>query len=188
MASPADARAFRCSRADVARAVARRFACSASSAARRSFPSCWRRSSPWVIPRADRQGQLRDLRDRPYRLPELFQAASCSAFAPRCSRWKIRWSRVLHTLEPELVPRPRQTQPRSLLPSADLSQPHGLLGGGACSRAGKCIAVENFHSRLKLQLQDQVCSICEMRAYAAMAVVELKRGATRERDLRNCAR
>ncbi len=45
------------------------------------------------------------------------------------------------------------------------------------SRGGRCIAVENFHCRLKLQLQQQVCGVCEMRAYAAIAVVELKRGA-----------
>jgi signal transduction histidine kinase len=45
------------------------------------------------------------------------------------------------------------------------------------TRGGKCIAVENFHSRLKLQLQQQVCGVCEMRAYAAVAVVELRRGA-----------
>jgi len=50
------------------------------------------------------------------------------------------------------------------------------------SRGGKCIAVENFHCHLKLQLQQQVCGVCEMRAYAAMAVVELKRGAN-EGDL-----
>lgn len=46
------------------------------------------------------------------------------------------------------------------------------------SRAGKCIAVENFHGRLKVQLQQQVCQICEMRAYAYVAAMELKRGAT----------
>ena len=44
-------------------------------------------------------------------------------------------------------------------------------------RTGRCIAVENYHSRLKLQLQEQVCTICKMRAYAAMAVVEVKRNA-----------
>src|SRR3954471_24886231 len=43
------------------------------------------------------------------------------------------------------------------------------------SRSGRCIAVENYHSRLKLQLQEQVCTICKMRAYAGMAVVEVKR-------------
>ena len=46
------------------------------------------------------------------------------------------------------------------------------------SRVGKCIAVENFHGRLKVQLQQQVCQICEMRAYACVAAMELKRGAT----------
>lgn len=46
------------------------------------------------------------------------------------------------------------------------------------ARALKCIAVENYHAHLKLQMQEQVCSTCEMRAYAAMAVVELRRGFT----------
>jgi len=50
------------------------------------------------------------------------------------------------------------------------------------ARSGKCIAVENYHSRLKLQLQEQVCGICDMRAYVAVAVVELRRGFT-ESDL-----
>jgi signal transduction histidine kinase len=84
-------------------------------------------------------------------------------------------ARVLHTLEPELIPgRGKRT--------ADLYY-HPLIyrNRTACweaerSRAGKCVAVENYHSRLKLQLQEQVCSICNMRAYAAMAVVEVKRG------------
>lgn len=61
-----------------------------------------------------------------------------------------------------------------------------ILDGGwtrACweaerARIGKCIAVENYHCRLKLQLQQQVCGICDMRACAAMAVVEIKREAT----------
>jgi signal transduction histidine kinase len=46
------------------------------------------------------------------------------------------------------------------------------------ARGGKCIAVENFHSRLRLQLQDQVCGVCEMRSYAAMVVTELAQSAT----------
>ena len=45
-------------------------------------------------------------------------------------------------------------------------------------RGGKCIAVENYHRRLRLQLQQQVCGVCEMRGYAAIAVAEIKRGAT----------
>ncbi len=46
------------------------------------------------------------------------------------------------------------------------------------ARRGKCVAFENSHSRLRVQLQDQVCAICEMRAYAAIAVAEVRRGAT----------
>ena len=85
-------------------------------------------------------------------------------------------ARVLHTLEPELVPG------RGKRGIEYYNHPLIYRNRTACweaerSRGGKCIAVENFHSRLKLQLQQQVCSICDMRAYAAMAVVDVKRGA-----------
>ena len=85
-------------------------------------------------------------------------------------------ARILHTLEPELVSgRGKRT--------ADFYyQPLIYRNRTACweadrSRGGRCVAVENYHSRLKLQLQEQVCSICNTRAYAAMVVVEVKRGA-----------
>ena len=45
------------------------------------------------------------------------------------------------------------------------------------ARVGKCIGVENFHARLRLQLQDQVCGVCEMRSYASMVVTEVRPGA-----------
>ncbi len=87
-------------------------------------------------------------------------------------------ARILHTQQPELV---RGRGKRSF---EFYYHPLIYRNRTACWEAerpragGKCIAVENFHSRLKLQLQQQVCSICDMRAYAAIAVVEVKRGAT----------
>ena len=85
-------------------------------------------------------------------------------------------ARILQSLEPEILPSGGRK-------SADFYyQPMIYRNRTACweaerPRGGRCIAVENFHSRLKLQLQEQVCTICKMRAYAAMAVVEVKRNA-----------
>jgi signal transduction histidine kinase len=42
-------------------------------------------------------------------------------------------------------------------------------------RAANCLAVENFHRRRRVRREDQLCSICEMRGYAALVVVELLR-------------
>ncbi len=86
-------------------------------------------------------------------------------------------ARALHNLEPAYV-RGRSKR------SADFYYyPLIYRNRTACweaerVRGGKCVAVENFHSRLKLQLQQQICSVCEMRSYAAIAVVEVKRGAS----------
>jgi len=85
-------------------------------------------------------------------------------------------ARVLQSLEPEIL----RTGSRK---SVDFYyQPMIYRNRTECweaerPRTGRCIAVENYHSRLKLQLQEQVCTICKMRAYAAMAVVEVKRNA-----------
>jgi signal transduction histidine kinase len=85
--------------------------------------------------------------------------------------------RVLHTLQPERISGRGRRAPDFYY--------HPLLyrNRTACweaerARGGRCIAVENYHSRLKLQLQEQVCGICDMRAYAAIAVVEVRRGAS----------
>jgi signal transduction histidine kinase len=83
---------------------------------------------------------------------------------------------VLQTLEPEILPSGGRK------PVDFYYQPMIFRNRTVCweadrSRSGRCVAVENFHSRLKLQLQEQACGICKMRAYAAMAVVEIKRNA-----------
>jgi signal transduction histidine kinase len=83
-------------------------------------------------------------------------------------------ARVLQSLQPEILPVGSRK-------SVDLYyQPMVYRNRTPCweaerSRSGRCIAVENYHSRLKLQLQEQVCTICKMRAYAGMAIVEVKR-------------
>jgi len=102
---------------------------------------------------------------------QLLQHFQTSLFAT-----ETELARVLHGLQPEVVPGRSRRSPDSYY------HPLVYRNRTACweverTRGGKCIAVENFHSRLKLQLQQQVCGICEMRAYAAIVVVELKRGA-----------
>jgi signal transduction histidine kinase len=42
-------------------------------------------------------------------------------------------------------------------------------------RTASCLAVQNFRREKRIRLEDQVCSTCEMRAYAAVVAVELGR-------------
>ncbi len=42
-------------------------------------------------------------------------------------------------------------------------------------RTGSCLAADNFRREKRVRLEDQVCSTCEMRGYAAVVVVELPR-------------
>jgi signal transduction histidine kinase len=45
-------------------------------------------------------------------------------------------------------------------------------------RNGSCLAVENFRGEKRVRLEEQVCSTCEMRTYAAAVVVELPKNYT----------
>src|SRR5438067_7679694 len=49
-------------------------------------------------------------------------------------------------------------------------------------RTGTCLAVQNLRKEKRIRLEEQVCSTCDMRAYAAAVVVELPRN-TNERAL-----
>src|SRR5947209_10994941 len=40
-------------------------------------------------------------------------------------------------------------------------------------RTGSCLAVQNFRKEKRIRIEEQVCSTCDMRAYAAVVVVEL---------------
>src|SRR5215471_11964582 len=42
-------------------------------------------------------------------------------------------------------------------------------------RTATCLAVQNFHREKKVRIEEQVCSTCEMRAYAAAVIVEVPR-------------
>lgn len=42
-------------------------------------------------------------------------------------------------------------------------------------RTATCLAVQNFHREKKIRIEEQVCSTCDMRAYAAALVVEVPR-------------
>lgn len=83
---------------------------------------------------------------------------------------------VLQRLEPEIVPNGGR-KPVNLYYQPMVYRDRTACWEAERARSGRCVAVENYHSRLKLQLQEQVCSICKMRAYAAMTVVEVKRNA-----------
>ena len=48
-------------------------------------------------------------------------------------------------------------------------------------RTASCLAVQNFRREKRVRLEDQVCTTCEMRAYAAAVVVELPKGHTEQR-------
>lgn len=85
--------------------------------------------------------------------------------------------RVLHSTEPELIPGQAKRAP-------DLHY-HPILyrNKTACweaerTRRGSCVAVDNFHSRRRIELQEQVCTACNMRSYAAVVVTEVNRSAT----------
>jgi PAS domain-containing protein len=53
-------------------------------------------------------------------------------------------------------------------------------------RRNDCLAVLNDRGKRKLYLQDQVCQTCDMRGYAAIVLVDLKRGYA-DRHLRECS-
>lgn len=93
--------------------------------------------------------------------------------------------RVLQSQKPHLVQRADRRGPQMYY------HPLVFRNRVACweserTHGGACIAVENYARQRKLQLQEQVCSTCDMRAYAAVVVVEVERwpGETAIRDLR----
>ena len=80
---------------------------------------------------------------------------------------------VLHGLKPAIVPGPSDRE-------ALYCQPLLYRNRNQCweaerERRRECLAVQNFRSPRKLQLQEQMCASCGMRAYAAMVVVQVRR-------------
>ena len=86
--------------------------------------------------------------------------------------------RVLHNQEPELVPGANKRDPDYYYHPL-IYRNKTLCWEAERARRPGCVALENYHSRLRLQLQDQVCGICDMRAYAGMVVTEVRKSDTR---------
>jgi PAS domain S-box-containing protein len=81
--------------------------------------------------------------------------------------------RVLHTFKPEVLPKTKGADGPLYV------HPIVYRNRNACweaerSNTNNCLAVANFHCKQRLNLPDQICSTCDMRAYAAVVCVELK--------------
>ena len=85
--------------------------------------------------------------------------------------------RVLHGFEPELV-RGRVRRGPDLYYHPLVYRNKTACWEAERARRGDCLAVDNYHAQRRLQLQEQVCGVCEMRAYAAMVVTEVGRSAS----------
>ena len=81
---------------------------------------------------------------------------------------------VFHSLQPavlpksEYIPRPVYVHPimfRQAKPCWEAER----------ERTPDCLAVSNFRSERRLELDQQVCRTCQMRAYAAIVVIELRK-------------
>lgn len=78
----------------------------------------------------------------------------------------------LHLLEPRVIPTSRKNGPNSLCFPVIYSNARICL---EAERDGtnQCLAAKNFQCKRKVQLNEQVCGTCDMRAYAAAVIVEL---------------
>ncbi len=84
---------------------------------------------------------------------------------------------VLHTARPHVLPKSTlHNRPLYICPI--LYSNRNLCWEADRVRTGSCLAVQNFWKQKRLRLEDQVCTTCEMRAYAAAVVVELPRNYT----------
>src|SRR5262244_3719284 len=81
---------------------------------------------------------------------------------------------VLHTARPAVLKTSLHNRPLYIHPI--LYSNRNLCWEADRIRTGSCLAVQNFRRQKKIQLEDQVCSTCEMRAYAAAVIVELNKG------------
>jgi signal transduction histidine kinase len=84
---------------------------------------------------------------------------------------------VLHTAKPQVLAKSvLHNRPVYIHPI--LYSNRNLCWEADRIRTASCLAVQNFRRQKRIRLEDQVCSTCEMRAYAAAVVVELPKGYT----------
>src|ERR1041385_6208511 len=86
----------------------------------------------------------------------------------------------LHDAPPEAASK-GALAPRPLLVHPILNSNRNLCWEADRIRTASCLAVQNFRREKRVRLEDQVCTTCEMRAYAAAVVVELPKGHTDQR-------
>jgi len=87
---------------------------------------------------------------------------------------------VLHAARPEVLGK-GALYSRPLYVHPILYSNRNLCWEADRIRTASCLAVQNFRREKRVRLEDQVCSTCEMRAYAAAVVVELPKGHTEQR-------
>ena len=87
---------------------------------------------------------------------------------------------VLHAARPEVLNK-GPLYPRPLYVHPIVYSNRNLCWEADRIRTTTCLAVQNFRREKRVRLEDQVCSTCEMRAYAAAVVVELPKGHTEQR-------
>ncbi|HEX5435212.1 MAG TPA: ATP-binding protein, partial [Candidatus Angelobacter sp.] len=79
---------------------------------------------------------------------------------------------ILNTARPAVLAK-SSVYPRPIYVHPILYSNRNLCWEADRVRTGSCLAVQNFRREKRIRLEDQVCSTCEMRAYAAAVVVEL---------------
>jgi nitrogen-specific signal transduction histidine kinase len=85
--------------------------------------------------------------------------------------------RILHSMQPALVP-DFGYQGARIYCHPILYRNQSFCWEAERERRHDCLAVQNFRAIRKLQLNEQVCNACGMRAYAAVVLTELKPSAS----------
>ncbi len=89
---------------------------------------------------------------------------------------------VLHAMRPAVLPGAGVGGKALSCHPMVFRNAHPCWEAEAGVRRSGCLAVLNYERRQRLQMNEQVCSTCDMRSYAALLAVELKSNTT-ERDL-----
>jgi PAS domain S-box-containing protein len=81
---------------------------------------------------------------------------------------------VLHTTRPGVLTK-SSIHPRPVYIHPILYANRNVCWEADRVRTPACLAVQNFRREKRIRLEDQVCTTCEMRSYAAVVVVELSK-------------
>lgn len=81
---------------------------------------------------------------------------------------------VFHGLQPAVLPRSEQV-PRPVYVHPIIYRQAEPCWEAERERTADCLAVSNFRAERRLELDQQICRTCQMRSYAALVVVELRK-------------